>query len=216
MSQLQQAIASGQVLAAQIEAHRAAGELPIVMFEPRLCPANNVICSQGCAQNGACTSNVDAAMTEVFGEIDRGYSPAELPQSLRERCDAEFGDWVNVPVADLRAALDDAERYHAEALAEWAQPLPPTHNKDVILSALRAYQCTEHVDEDGDGSRLVDILTSGSNISAGISEVEALADFLDGALFDAENIAQPVQPATPDLQKAAQAVLDRWNSPKWE
>ena len=28
--------------------------------------------------------------------------------------------------------------------------------------------------------------------------------------------AQPVQPATPDLQKAAQAVLDRWNSPKWE
>ena len=27
--------------------------------------------------------------------------------------------------------------------------------------------------------------------------------------------AQPVQPASPDLQKAAQAVLDRWNAPKW-
>ena len=28
--------------------------------------------------------------------------------------------------------------------------------------------------------------------------------------------AQPVQPAGTALQKAAQAVLDRWNSPKWE
>ena len=32
---LKQAIDSGQVSAAQIEAHRAAGELPVTMYEPR-------------------------------------------------------------------------------------------------------------------------------------------------------------------------------------
>lgn len=63
--------------------------------------------------------------------------------------------------------------------------------KDVILEALREYQCCERREDDGDGAKLVDVLTHGTDIGPGVREVEALADFILGALSDADRaIAQ--------------------------
>ena len=104
MTAREQAVNSGQVSAAQIEAHRAAGELPIVMFELRFqhtyCSQCGMDCGPGMEGFSSCGNHIADASKKVA-----------KPQTLREMCDAAFGGWVNVPEADLRAALDDAERY---------------------------------------------------------------------------------------------------------
>ena len=95
MTNLPAAIDSGQVSAEQIEAHHEAGELSIVMFEP-----------------------MSAAWTpEMLREAkSRNRIEMQKPQTLREICDGVAGQkfgTVAVPVAMLRAALDDAGRYRS-------------------------------------------------------------------------------------------------------
>ena len=77
-----------------------------------------------------------------------------------------------------------------DAVGAIAQPVTDAPSKDVILAALEEYRCTGHVDEDG-GVLLVDMLTSDGTTAVGVDEIEALADFIWGAISD----AQPVQPA---------------------
>lgn len=84
--------------------------------------------------------------------------------------------------------LDGPQQRAAQAALEAVQVEP---SKDVILEALHEYHCSESIDEDGDGLPLVDVLTHGGDIGPGVREVEALADFIWGALTD----AAPQEPA---------------------
>ena len=89
-------------------------ELPIVMFEPRF---QHTYCSQCGRDCGPGDEGFSSCHSHQVRDLAAGVIPmaqpekVSNPQTLREMCDAEFGDWVNVPVADLRAALLDAERY---------------------------------------------------------------------------------------------------------
>lgn len=89
MTALDEAVASGQVSPAQIEAHRVAGELPIVMFEPRF---QHTYCSQcgrdcgpgddgvsGCADHAAIAQPVQPAHNgmEIVGHQYQWTNPAD-------------------------------------------------------------------------------------------------------------------------------------------
>ena len=102
----------------------------------------------------------------------------------------------------LHSALDYWQERALKAETAIAQPITAVPSKDVILAALEEYRCTGHVDEDG-GVLLVDMLASGGTTSVGVDEIEALADFIWGAISD----AQPVQP-TPPYELAA--IAGRW------
>ena len=102
---LKAAIASGQVSAAQIEAHHDAGELPIVMFEPRF---QHTYCSQcgrdcGPGDDGVSGCAGHAAIAQ----------PVQPEPTLRETIDGATDENMHVwcKVSDVRAALADAERY---------------------------------------------------------------------------------------------------------
>ena len=91
----------------------------------------------------------------------------------------------------LHSALDYWQERALKAEAALVEhPITDAPSKDVILAALEEYRCTGHVDEDG-GVLLVDMLTSDGTTAVGVDEIEALADFIWGAISD----AQPVQPA---------------------
>ena len=47
-----------------------------------------------------------------------------------------------------------------------------------IMKVLEDYICRYHVQPDGDGLPLVDVLSNGPDISSGTDEIEALADYL--------------------------------------
>ena len=81
--------------------------------------------------------------------------------------------------------------HYLKAIEALREALSQQSDKDIILEALMAYQCSEYVDEDGGGTSLVDVLAHGDTIAAGLSEVKALADFIWGAISDS-----PVQEAT--------------------
>ena len=81
MTELQQAIASGQVSAAEIEAHRVAGELrdPMKSYPTQHCKTTGMSCNRGCT---SCTVADD-----------------KKPQTLREAidgapADAKTCDWI--------------------------------------------------------------------------------------------------------------------------
>lgn len=105
MTELQQAIASGQVSAAQIEAHRAAGEMPIQMFEPRF---QHTYCSQ-CGRD--CGPG-DEGFSSCGNHIADASKKVSAPQTLRETIDNTSSDdaMVMCRAGDVRAALLDAER----------------------------------------------------------------------------------------------------------
>ena len=109
MTNLQAAIASGQVSAAQIEAHHVAGELPIEMLcrEPALKPRfQRTYCSQ-------CLKDCGPGMDGVAGCADHIADASKMvPKTLREAIDSASGNdaLIMCRAGDVRAALDDAER----------------------------------------------------------------------------------------------------------
>ena len=117
MSQLQQAIASGQVSAAQIEAHRAAGELPdlpIVMFEPMASPYVTqeqfdrvfLVSPQPTLRamiEAALGHYWDFAFSEGVTKISRGSEANAVLHNVRTALDKND--------AALRAALLDADKW---------------------------------------------------------------------------------------------------------
>lgn len=102
MTALEESVASGQVSPAQIEAHRVAGDLPITMHEP-MSAAKKLFTSWDAEANEA----------ERIALRDR---VANLkPQTLRDVIDGATDEQAHVwcKVSDVRAALDDAERYRS-------------------------------------------------------------------------------------------------------
>lgn len=107
---LQTAISSGQVSAAQIEAHRAAGELPIQMFEPM------------------------ASLYVTQAQFDRVFPMSPSP-TLRETIDSATDQAIEQLTADghyelaealradIRAALLDAERFQEFLCAAWPESM---------------------------------------------------------------------------------------------
>lgn len=58
-----------------------------------------------------------------------------------------------------------------------------------MRNLLMNYTCQHTNDENGDGLKLVDVLSSGASIETGIMEIEILADEIEAALIKARNDA---------------------------
>ena len=139
---LEQAVMSGQVSPAQIEAHRAAGELPempIEMFEPPAATEGwaaeeieQVICcldddavkllDQNPEDEMAHNMQRAAAMIQIFSA--RHNNDLKL-MTLREIIDCATDEQALVwcEVADVRAALLDAERFQELLCAAWPESM---------------------------------------------------------------------------------------------
>jgi len=107
-------------------------------------------------------------------------------------------DSVDRLLAQAGYASDSSARHQLACMnfdSPAVQVEPVACSKDVILEALQEYLCSESVDDDGGGSRLADVLTHGGDVGPGLREIEALADFIWGALSD----ATPQQAAAPGV-----------------
>lgn len=121
MSELQQAIASGQVSAAQIEAHHAAGDLPIVMFEPRF---QHTYCSQ-------CLKDCGPGMDGVAGCADHIADASKM---------------VATPQVQLLATKHTGMRVDYRGL--FKQSRAALRNEPALAEMLRQFQ--DHLTELGE------------------------------------------------------------------
>jgi len=133
----------------------------------------------GCGMNALEVVKLTDDLAEAIALAEaQTVEPIGLPEG--HHCEA-WGSttWCMECGQDLTPSTDKQLIPAKEADLICTHPTPPPNGeRAAIFSALNEYRCSEHVDEGGDGMRLVDMLTHGGDIGPGLRELHLLADAL--------------------------------------